>query len=178
MTPNIKALSPAALALALLIPAGMLQAQVPNAPSRLTSASGAGNYEMLLIKNRGRYFGGRVSPSGVLHLYLDDSDLQLAQLSGDVLGLSPRVADPNVRKVSLALVSRVPQTLRLDQRPGQELGIGVVRLPGDSVQHRRIEVESVIDLVAPLRIHGRGAPEAERLVSGDSFFRGAGRSDR
>ncbi len=164
-----------ALALGLLVPARALDAQVLNAPSRLTSARAPGVYEQLLIKNRGRYFGGQVSPSGELYLYLDDSQLRSTKRNGDSRVLSPTLTDTDgVRKVSLAVVSRVPQTLRVDPRHGRDLEIGVLRLPEER-RHRPIEVESVIEL-APLRVHGSGGARAkETLDGGKSFLGGAGR---
>ncbi len=164
---------------ALAASAASASAQVLNAPSRLTSAREPGVYERLLVKNRARYFGGQVSPSGELYLYLDDSQLQAAGRTGDVRGLSPTVTDTDgVRKISLSVVSRVPQTLRVDRRQGSELEIGVVRLPEERGRRRPIEIDSVIDL-APLRIHGSGgARRAGTLDGSASFLDRAGGRDR
>ncbi|MCP3957452.1 MAG: hypothetical protein GY719_06335 [bacterium] len=162
------------LVLGLLIPAQALDAQVLNAPSRLTSERAPGVYEQLLIKNRGRYFGGQVSPSGELYLYLDDSQLQSAGLTGDAGELSPTLTDTDgVRKVSLAVVSRVPQTLRTDRRRGRELEIGVLHLPEERSRRRPIEVESVIEL-ARLRVHGSGGARAQDVLDDDESFLGGG----
>ncbi len=158
----------AIIVLGLLVPARSLDAQILGAPSRLASARAPGIYEQLLIKNRGRYFGGRVSPSGELYLYLDDSQLQGAQRTGNPQVLSPSLTDTDgVRKVSLALVSHVPQTLRVDRRQGRELEIGVLKLPEERRRRRPIEVESVVEL-ASLRIHGSGGANARRLLDGAS----------
>ena len=160
--------------LALLIPAPALDAQVLNAPSRLSSAREPGVYERLLVKNRGRYFGGQVSPSGELYLYLDDSQLQAAERTGDVGMLNPTIADTDgVRKISLSVVSRVPQTLRVGRRQEGELEIGVVHLPEERGRRRPIEIDSVIEL-APLRIHGSGAARRDSSLGGASFLDGAG----
>ena len=166
-----------AIVVALLTQAGALEGQVLNAPSRLSSTSEPGVYEQLLIKSRGRHLGGQVSPSGELYLYIDDFDLQSANLTSGGHELSPVLLDTDgVRRISLAVVSHVPQNLRIDPRQGSDLEIGVIHLPEERGARRPIETDSVIDL-APLQVRGSGGANRERLFNeGVSFLSGGGQN--
>ncbi len=165
-----------AMGLTVLISAGPLEGQVLNTP-RLSATNDPGVYEQLLIGSRARHFQGQVSPSGELYFHIDDYDLQSADAVTDFQELSPNLTDiDGVRKISVAVVTHVPQNVRVHARQGEDLEIGVVHLPEERGVRRPVEINAFIDL-APLQIRGTGGATRERFVDETGSFLGGNDRD-